>query len=398
MDYKQIFDQWDADGSGELSPDEVAGAMNACGLKLAAAEVSAIFNNVDVDESGTIDFDEFLEFASIRIPAQLSENLTLFFKHLDADGSGRLNREEFARGMRVLTGDEVSDVDVDQAFDRTDADGNGVIDISEFERLVTNDRAWNQLRLTTTAALTFREITEQYTRLARSPESGFGTNAELPYGRENAREMGYEVEALPDGVWASSCMCGNPFDLVELKPGQIVVDLGCGAGVDLCVASRTVGETGQVYGIDVTPAMVEKSKQNVELCGVSNVEVIQGSFDMGSGHPDLPEGKADVVIFNGTLNLSNRQLCAVRQALRCLKPGGVLAVCDVVLPAGEERSKGADKPGAVCDCVAGARPIPALLELFTKGGFTDCEHIDYTPYQMPEGIRVATFRARKPLR
>lgn len=203
--------------------------------------------------------------------------------------------------------------------------------------------------------------------------------------------MGYDVSQLPDAVWASSCMCGNSFSLGPLNKGETVVDLGCGAGADLCVAASLVGETGKVIGVDMTAAMVKKARENQELCNFNNIEVIQAAFDLG-GHEDIPEGVADVVIANGTFNLSSRKKCAFLQAYNCLKQGGRFYLIDVVR---EEKGNSEIEEGSWCDCVAGAIPIAKVLELMESVGFVECEQVGFTDYHTSDLTRGATFRAKK---
>jgi len=107
-------------------------------------------------------------------------------------------------------------------------------------------------------------ILDLYTELANNPGKGFGWDT----GLQNARNHGYKeawIAAIPEEVWSYSAAVGNPFNAGELCEGDSVMDIGCGAGVDICVASLLVGDTGRVYGIDITPAMVEKSKHNAAI-------------------------------------------------------------------------------------------------------------------------------------
>lgn len=116
-----------------------------------------------------------------------------------------------------------------------------------------------------------------YTDLALHPEMDFGWSN----GKESARQLGYDARWLdnfPDSVWQSAAPVGNPFDLGPIMPGQTVVDLGCGAGIDLCIAASLIGDSGRAIGIDITPAMVEKAKENARLLGLWDVEVYVGDI------------------------------------------------------------------------------------------------------------------------
>ena len=186
-------------------------------------------------------------------------------------------------------------------------------------------------------------------------------------------------------------MCGNSFSLGSVNQGETVVDLGCGAGADLCVAASLVGETGKVIGVDMTSAMVNKARENAQLCNFENIEVIKAPFDMPQ-HADIPKSIADVVISNGTFNLSPRKKCAFVQAYNCLKPGGSFYLVDVVR---ESNSESEAEAGSWCDCVAGAVPIAKVLELMESVGFVECEHVGFTDYRTSDHTATATFRAKK---
>ncbi len=134
------------------------------------------------------------------------------------------------------------------------------------------------------------------------------------------------LDNFPDSVWQSAAPVGNPFDLGPIMPGETVVDLGCGAGIDLCIAASIIGDSGRAIGIDITPAMVEKAKENAWLLGLWNIEVYVGDI------ADIPLGDvcADVVISNGAINLSAHKPCVFKEVLRLLKPGGRFQFVDMV--------------------------------------------------------------------
>ncbi|OQY57402.1 MAG: hypothetical protein DRR08_01635 [Candidatus Parabeggiatoa sp. nov. 2] len=284
----------------------------------------------------------------------------------------------------------LSDQEIDELIREADLDGNGVIDYHEF---VQSKNLWKKIKLTLGISRSFKEILRQYTRLAENPSVGFGTTMSLPYGKENAHHMGYEVSQLPDRVWESSCMCGNSFSVGPVSEGEVVIDLGCGAGADICVAASLVGETGKVIGVDMTAAMLKKAKENAQLCGFNSIELIQAPFDTAN-HKAIPTSVADVVISNGTFNLSPRKKCAFLQAFNCLKPGGRFYLVDMVRK-GSASSEASE--GSWCDCVAGAVPISKVLELMDSVGFIECEHVGLTNYRTSDHTVGGTFRAKKPL-
>lgn len=169
-------------------------------------------------------------------------------------------------------------------------------------------------------------IREEYALVARDPEHGFHFHT----GRPLAKLLGYRAEWLidvPDQALASFAGTGNPFLAGELEPDERVVDVGCGAGFDTLLASRMVGSSGCVVGVDMTPDMLERARAAVEAAGASNVELRQGYVEA------LPvaDGWADVVISNGVLNLMPDKDTALKEMSRVLKPGGRVQIGDILV-------------------------------------------------------------------
>lgn len=233
-----------------------------------------------------------------------------------------------------------------------------------------------------------------YTELALFPSRDFGWGR----GKENARALGYDpgwLERLPEAVWESSAAVGNPFAIGPIHPGETVIDLGCGAGADVCVAALLVGATGHVIGVDLTPAMVAKARANAALAGFTNVEIIEGDI------ADLPVSNrcADVVLSNGTINLSTHKSCVLKGAIRVLKPAGRLYVADMVRDPATSTAEGccAEPDGdSWANCVAGTLAPDCFIEMLAEAGFEEAEFLRTTGYRTSPETIGATFRARKP--
>jgi arsenite methyltransferase len=174
---------------------------------------------------------------------------------------------------------------------------------------------------------TLREaIQEEYAQVASHPEKGFHFHT----GRPLARMLEYADEwltGIPESSIESFAGTGNPFSLGELRPGERVVDVGCGAGIDSLIAAKKVGAEGRVIGVDMTPSMLEKARQAANEVGLANVEFREGYAEA------LPvqDGWADVVISNGVLNLMPDKAAALEEMSRVLKPSGRLQIGDILV-------------------------------------------------------------------
>ncbi len=169
-------------------------------------------------------------------------------------------------------------------------------------------------------------IQEEYEEVALNPEKGFHFHT----GRRLAGILGYDetwLQGIPESSIESFAGTGNPFSIEELKPGEKVVDIGCGAGIDSIIAARMVAPTGHVVGVDMTPNMLEKARRAAGEAGIENVEFRQG---YGEELP-IDDGWADVVISNGVLNLFPDKTAGLKDMARVLKPMGRLQIGDILV-------------------------------------------------------------------
>jgi arsenite methyltransferase len=183
---------------------------------------------------------------------------------------------------------------------------------------------------------------------------------------DKARRMGYseaELAAVPEGA-NLGLGCGNPQAIADMQRGEVVVDLGSGAGFDCFLAGRQVGDAGQVIGVDMTHEMLKKARDNAARIGAGNVEFRLGELE----HLPIADNTADVVISNCVINLVPDKAQVFREALRVLKPGGRLAVSDVINVAPLPAELRAD-PALLCGCVAGAAPAERIEAWLSEAGF-----------------------------
>lgn len=190
----------------------------------------------------------------------------------------------------------------------------------------------------------------------------------------SARDIGYtdeELQALPDDVLENSFGCGNPLAFSAVAEGDIVLDLGSGAGLDLLVAAKKVGRSGRVIGVDMTDEMIEKARATIAAVGLDNVEVRKGVIE------ELPVGDSSVdwVISNCVINLSTEKDRVFSEIWRVLKPGGRVQVSDIVMEAGAMPAWVADHAELHADlysaCIAGAVSEAEYMSGMTAAGLSD---------------------------
>ena len=188
-----------------------------------------------------------------------------------------------------------------------------------------------------------------------------------------------QTDSLPEQAVLASLGCGNPTALAELKPGEIVLDLGSGGGIDVLLSARRVGPRGKAYGLDMTDDMLELARSNARKAGATNVEFLKGEIE----NIPLPDNSVDVIISNCVINLSVDKPRVLREAFRVLKPGGRFAVSDIVcrgeIPAAVRRSM-----ELWVGCVAGALEEGEFKRLLADVGFQDAEIEPTRVYQFED--------------
>jgi ubiquinone/menaquinone biosynthesis C-methylase UbiE len=194
-----------------------------------------------------------------------------------------------------------------------------------------------------------------------------------------------ETGALPAEAVAASLGCGNPTALAQLNPGETVLDLGSGGGIDVLLSARRVGPTGKAYGLDMTEEMLTLARENQRKAGVENVEFLQGQIEQ----IPLPAHSVDVVISNCVINLSGDKDQVLREAFRVLKPGGRFAVSDVVV-------RGA-VPAAIrrdielwVGCVAGALEESEYRSKLAQAGFHEIDVEPTRIYRVEDAREMLT--------
>lgn len=212
-------------------------------------------------------------------------------------------------------------------------------------------------------------VKDKYSQVAKDPCASFN----FPVGKKFAVDVGYSKETLdrlPEAFIESFTGANNPQPFVDLKEGEVVLDLGCGAGLDLYFYARAVGEKGKAYGLDISAEMIDKAKANIESVGLKNVEFVCGSSDKLPFEDDF----FDIVASNGIYNLSPDKEKVLAEVHRVLKPGGRTVFSEIVLKdkLSEDIRNNVDD---LFRCIGRALPERDFLAIMKKAGFKNTKVI-----------------------
>lgn len=247
---------------------------------------------------------------------------------------------------------------------------------------------------TTTLALDENSILDavrqMYDDVATCPTKEF----HFPTGRAACIYVGYpesEIDAIPATAVESFAGVGYPFLADQIRPGDTVVDVGSGSGVDVLIAGLRTGASGRVYGIDMTPAMIAKAEANIRKAGINHVEILEGRAD----ELPLEDESVDVVTSNGVLNLVPDKEKAFGEIARILRPGGRIQIADIVLSKPVSDSSKSN-PQLWAECIVGAEPEGEFVELARSAGIKNVVVIDRLDY-FSKSANDSTRKAAKGL-
>jgi SAM-dependent methyltransferase len=235
-------------------------------------------------------------------------------------------------------------------------------------------------------------VAARYAGLARAAQAGQAITDGDPDASQDGGCCGAlaypDAGELPEGAVRASLGCGNPVAVADLEPGETVLDLGSGGGIDVLLSARRVGPAGKAYGLDMTTEMLDLARANAAAAGAGNVEFLQGQIEA----IPLPGGSVDVIISNCVINLSTDRAAVFAESFRVLRPGGRLGISDILA---EDRLSPAQQAerGAAVGCIAGAPSFAEYRDGLARAGFTG---ITITPtQQVGDGMHSAIIRAVK---
>jgi SAM-dependent methyltransferase len=235
-------------------------------------------------------------------------------------------------------------------------------------------------------------VRSRYGGLARAAQAGESITdcdpGEFSAGGFGA--SGYpDASGLPGGAVRASLGCGNPVAVADLHPGETVLDLGSGGGIDVLLSARRVGPAGKAYGLDMTSEMLDLARANAREAGARNVEFLRGQIEA----VPLPDASVDVIISNCVINLSPDRPAVFAECFRVLRPGGRLGISDILADDDLTAAQQIQRGGQV-GCIAGAPSFAEYRDGLTRAGFTSIT-ITAT-HQVGDGVHAAVIRAARP--
>jgi arsenite methyltransferase len=232
-------------------------------------------------------------------------------------------------------------------------------------------------------------VAARYAGLARAAQAGQAITDGDPDAPDGCAAVYPDAGGLPEAAVRASLGCGNPVAVAGLRPGETVLDLGSGGGIDVLLSARRVGSAGKAYGLDMTEEMLDLARASARAAGARNVEFLLGQIEA----IPLPEASVDVIISNCVINLSTDRAAVFAESYRVLRPAGRLGISDILaedhLTPAQQRERGAE-----VGCIAGAPSFTEYRDGLVRAGFTG---ISITPtHQVGDGVHSAIIRAVRP--
>jgi ubiquinone/menaquinone biosynthesis C-methylase UbiE len=231
-------------------------------------------------------------------------------------------------------------------------------------------------------------VAARYAGLARAAQAGQPVTDGDPDAGCSA--PGYpDAGGLPEAAVRASLGCGNPVAVADLRPGETVLDLGSGGGIDVLLSARRVGSGGKAYGLDMTGEMLDLARANARAAGAENAVFLRGQIEA----IPLPDSSVDVIISNCVINLSTDRPAVFAESFRVLRPGGRLGISDILAEDHLTATEQCERGGEV-GCIAGVPSMTEYRDGLTRAGFTA---VTITPtYQVADAMHSAIIRAVKP--
>jgi arsenite methyltransferase len=236
-------------------------------------------------------------------------------------------------------------------------------------------------------------VAARYAGLARAAQAGQAItdgDPDVPTEESCCAAPGYpDTSGLPEAAVRASLGCGNPVAVADLRPGETVLDLGSGGGIDVLLSARRVGPAGKAYGLDMTEEMLDLARASARAAGAGNVEFLRGQIEA----IPLPDRSVDVIISNCVINLSTDRPAVFAESFRVLRPGGRLGISDILADDHLTPAQRLER-GGQAGCIAGAPSFAEYREGLSLAGFTGIT-ITATR-QVGDGVHAAIIRAARP--